>query len=179
MNTYSRPSARLALLSVVALFLAGCVGGQSELEQWVAQQKAKTGAALPALPVVKTFETFIYQDQDLRDPFASPVSKDSVTAAAQQGPSPDPDRVKEPLESYALDSLKMVGTIGTGPKAQALLEDADGVIHRVHDGNYAGQNYGHIISITEDNIELVELVPDGNGGWMERQANIALGGDNP
>lgn len=168
----------LVLMALAVLLMAGCVGGQSDLEQWVAQQKARKGAPLPALPVVKTFETFIYQDQDLRDPFASPHRKDEKTASAQ-GPSPNPDRVKEPLESYALDSLKMVGTIGNGPTAQALLEDADGVIHRVHDGNYAGQNYGHIISITEDNVELVELVPDGNGGWMERQANIALGGDNP
>lgn len=179
MSMHTTPVAKLALLSVAVLFMAGCTSGQSDLKQWVAQQKAKKGAPLPALPVVKTFETFIYQDQDLRDPFASPVTKDDSKNTASQGPSPNPDRVKEPLESYALDSLKMVGTIGTGPEAQALLEDAEGVIHRVHDGNYAGQNYGHIISITEDNIELVELVPDGNGGWMERKANIALGGDNP
>ncbi|MGA7297724.1 MAG: pilus assembly protein PilP [Rhodanobacteraceae bacterium] len=178
MNTHTTRIASVALLSTAVLLMAGCVGGRSDLEQWVAQQKARKGAPLPALPVVKTFETFIYQDQDLRDPFASPANKDEKTASTQ-GPSPNPDRVKEPLESFALDSLKMVGTIGTGPKAQALLEDADGVIHRVHDGNYAGQNYGHIISITEDNIELVELVPDGNGGWMERKANIALGGENP
>lgn len=178
MSTQLRPITPVALMLLASLLLVGCVGGQSDLEQWVAQQKARKGAPLPALPVVKTFETFIYEDQDLRDPFASPQRKDEQNASTQ-GPSPNPDRVKEPLESYALDSLKMVGTIGTGPKAQALLEDADGVIHRVHDGNYAGQNYGHITSITEDNIELVELVPDGNGGWMERKANIALGGDNP
>lgn len=169
---------RVTLLSAAVLLMAGCIGGRSDLEQWVAQQKAKKGAPLPALPVVKTFETFVYKDQDLRDPFASPASNDEKTTSAK-GPSPDPDRVKEPLESFALDSLKMVGTIGTGPQVQALLEDPQGVIHRVHDGNYAGLNYGHIISITEDNIELVELVPDGNGGWMERKANIALGGDNP
>lgn len=169
---------RVTLLSAAVLLMAGCIGGRSDLEQWVAQQKAKKGAPLPALPVVKTFETFVYKDQDLRDPFASPASNDEKTTSAK-GPSPDPDRVKEPLESFALDSLKMVGTIGTGSQVQALLEDPQGVIHRVHDGNYAGLNYGHIISITEDNIELVELVPDGNGGWMERKANIALGGDNP
>ncbi len=178
MNLPTSQIMRVSLLAAAVLLLAGCVGGRADLEQWVAQQKAKKGAPLPPLPVVKTFETFVYNDQDLRDPFAPPASENTKTGAAQ-GPSPDPDRVKEPLESFALDSLKMVGTIGTGKNIQALVEDPQSVIHRVHDGNYAGRNYGHIISITDDNIELVELVPDGNGGWMERKANIALGGDNP
>jgi type IV pilus assembly protein PilP len=170
---------RMALLGLAALMLGGCVGGRSDLEQWVAQQKARKGAPLPPLPVIKTFETFIYQDQDLRDPFAPAANEQTSVAGVAAGPRPDPNRVKEPLESYPLDSLKMVGTIGTGTSMQGLLKDSDGVIHRVHDGNYAGQNYGHIVGITEDHIDLVELVPDGNGGWSERHATIALGGENP
>lgn len=170
---------RLVILTATAAVLAGCVGGNADLEQWVAQQKAKKGAPLEPLPVIKTFETFIYQDQELRDPFAAPASEQAAGGAIASGPRPDPNRVKEPLESYPLDSLKMVGTIGSGPGIIALLEGADGVIHRVHDGNYAGQNYGHIVGITEDQVNLVELVPDGNGGWMERNATIALGGENP
>ena len=170
---------RLLLLATTALFLGGCVSGNADLEQWVAQQKARKGAPLPPLPVIKTFETFIYQDQDLRDPFAPAVNERSSDGSVASGPRPDLDRVKEPLESVPLDSLKMVGTIGAGNNITALLEDTDGVIHRVQDGNYAGQNYGHIIGITEDRVELVELVPDGSGGWSERSATIALGGDNP
>lgn len=169
--------ARWLLLVAAALFLAGCVGDRAELEHWVAQQKARKGASLPPLPVVKTFETFIYQDQDLRDPFAMPSSNEPESTTAQ-GPTPDPDRVKEPLETFALDSLKMVGTIGEMPHLVALVEDPQGIIHRLQDGNYAGQNYGHVIAITEGAIDLVELVPDGSGGWMEREAKIALGGEN-
>ena len=58
---------------------------------------------------------------------------------------------------------------------EVLIRDPDGVIHRVHVGNYMGQNYGHITAIGEDHIDLVELVSNGTGGWMERQASIALG----
>lgn len=173
-------TARLLTLAAIVMALTACSFGRADLEQWVAQQKAREGAPLPPMPVVKTFETFVYQDQDLRDPFVPPARNLATTGLqAQQGPSPDPNRVREPLESFALDSLKMVGTIGGGEGIQALVMDPQGTVHTVHEGNYAGKNYGHIISITQDEIELVELVPNGSGGWRERDAKIALGGDNP
>lgn len=171
--------APLLLLATLSLSLTACSFGRADLEQWVAQQKARKGAPLPPMPVVKTFETFIYTDQDLRDPFAPPAREVSDTGEAKQGPRPDPDRVKEPLESFTLDSLQMVGTIGAGESLRALVMDPRGTIHRVREGNYAGKNYGHIVSITQNEIDLVELVPDGSGGWMEREAKIVMGGDNP
>jgi type IV pilus assembly protein PilP len=76
---------------------------------------------------------------------------------------------------FALDSLKMVGTVGTGAGMEALVKDPGGVIHRVHRNEYMGQNYGRITDIAEDHIDLVELVSNGNGGWMERSASIGLG----
>ncbi len=69
----------------------------------------------------------------------------------------------------------MVGTLGLGNGIEVLIKDPANVIHRVHRGDYMGQNYGHVTAISEDHIELVELVPNGNGGWMERSASIALG----
>lgn len=168
----------LLLGMAVALLAAGCTTGRADLEQWVAQQKNRPAPPLPPLPEIKTFETFIYQAQDLRDPFGANRSAEGPGATAQAGPRPDPNRAKEPLEQFALDSLEMVGTIGTGPGIRALLQDPEGIIHRVHKDNYVGKNYGHIIGITEDHIDLVELVPNGNGGWMEREASIALGDED-
>ena len=164
--------ARLALLLLAALLLGGCTRGTSDLREWIAQQKAKKGAPIPPLPVIKTFETFTYADQDLRDPFG-PSAAEQATATS--GPRPDQNRPKQPLEMFALDSLKMVGTIGTGPGTEALIKDPSGVIHPVHRGEYIGQNYGHITAISDDHIDLTELVSNGNGGWMERPASIALG----
>lgn len=160
-------------LLVMLLGLAAC-SGQDDLHQWVAEQKAQKGAPLPPLPVIKTFETFVYQDQDKRDPF-SPGPTEAASSLNGPGPHPDQNRVREPLESFPLDSLKMVGTLGKAGSAEALIKDPQGVIHPVHDGNYLGQNYGHVTNITEDHISLVELVPNGTGGWMERDATIALG----
>ena len=172
--TAMKPSmlSRIALMLVAALLLGGCTRGTSDLREWIAQQKAKKGAPIPPLPVIKTFETFTYADQDLRDPFGpSAAEQESATS----GPRPDQNRPKQPLEMFTLDSLKMVGTIGTGASIEALIKDPGGVIHPVHRGEYMGQNYGRITAISDDHIDLTELVSNGNGGWMERPASMALG----
>ena len=163
---------RLACLMIVMVVLGGCSPG-NDLRQWVTQEKGKKGAPLEPLPVIKTFETFEYKDQELRDPFN--VSAEEQDQSAANGPHPDQDRVREPLEVFPLDGLKMSGTLGLAKSIEGLVRDPDGVVHRVHTGNYLGQNYGRITGIGEDHIEIVELVPNGSGGWMERQATIALG----
>ena len=165
---------RFALMLGVVLVLSGCTRGMSDLRDWVDQEKHKKGAPIPALPVIKTFETFQYADQDKRDPF-SPSTAELQQNNGNVGPRPDENRSKEPLEMFALDSLKMVGTVGTGAGMEVLVKDPGGVIHRVHRNEYMGQNYGRVTAIGEDHIDLVELVSNGNGGWMERPASIALG----
>ncbi len=169
-----RPTRIAIAVATLAMIsgLAAC-SGQGDLQEWVAQVKARKGAPLPALPVVKTFETFIYQDQDRRDPFEpAPPQANSQNMA---GPHPDQNRPREPLEAFPLDSLKMVGTIGAKGGEEGLVKDPQGVIHQVRVGEYMGQNYGHVIQVTDGEIDLVELVPNGSGGWMERDASVALG----
>ena len=169
-----RPARIAIVLATFAMTfgLAAC-SGQGDLHDWVAQVKARKGLPLPALPVVKTFGTFIYQDQDRRDPFEpAPAQATAQTAA---GPHPDQDRPREPLEAFPLDSLKMVGTIGAKGGIEALVKDPQGVIHQVHVGDYMGQNYGHVTQVTTSEVDVVELVPNGSGGWMERDASVALG----
>lgn len=164
---------RVLLMLGAALVLGGCTKGMSDLRSWVAQEKAKKGAPIEPLPVIKTFETFKYDDQNRRDPF-SPSTVELQNSSGTNGPRPDANRAKQPLEMFALDSLKMVGTVGSGTGMEVLIKDPGGVIHRVHANEYMGQNYGHVTAISEDHIDLVELVSNGNGGWMERPASIAL-----
>lgn len=172
MRHQSHLAVKIAAFAVATAILAGCSEG-NDLHQWVAQEKGKKGAPLQPLPVIKTFETFEYKDQELRDPFNVTAEEEEQTA--NNGPHPDQDRAREPLEAFPLDGLKMSGTLGLAKAIEGLVRDPDGVVHRVHVGNYLGQNYGRITGINEDHIELVELVPNGSGGWMERQATIALG----
>lgn len=163
---------RTIQLAAFAVLLCGCAP-DDDLRQWVAQEKAKKGVPLQPLPVVKTFETFLYDAKDRRDPFD--LSAEEQEQAFATGPHPDQNRPREPLESFPLDGLKMSGTLGLAKSMEGLVRDPDGVVHRVRVGNYLGQNYGRVIAITEEKIDLVELIPNGSGGWMERAATIALG----
>ncbi len=91
-----------------------------------------------------------------------------------EGPRPDIDRTKEFLEEFPLDSLRMVGTLASSGDYTGLVQTTDGLIHRVRVDNYMGQNDGRIVEINESEIRLVEIVPDGLGGYLERPAAVAL-----
>lgn len=174
MSTFmmNRAIRRGALGCVILLSLGACAPGMTDLQNYVADVKQRPAPPLEPLPVMKQFETFVYSAQDLRDPFSAPVTQNDQ--ARSDGPRPDPNRRKELLEAFPLDGLDMVGTLGQGDSLIALVMDPSRVVHRVRTGNYLGQSDGRIISVQEDGIDLVELVPDGSGGWLERPARLAL-----
>ena len=162
-------SLRFAGAVLAVLALAACSRGLGDLEQRVEEIKQRKGAPLAPLPVMRTFETFEYAATGMRDPFSP-----SIEEEVESGPRPDQNRPRDPLESFPLDALDMVGTLGFGNDLTALVKDPDGVIHQIRADNYMGQNFGRVTGIAEDRIELVELIPNGVGGWIERQASIAL-----
>ena len=171
--TYPRAVWRPLLLALLAACsLSACAPGMSDLEVWVAEVKARPPKPLDPLPVMRQFETFEYSVQNERDPFSNPIT--DLDSLASSSLRPDPSRRKEPLEAFPLDGLDMVGTLGTGPGMLGLIVDPEGVVYRVRPGNYMGQSDGKILAVHEDRIDLVELVPDGAGGWIERDATVAL-----
>lgn len=156
-------------IALLASALVACGGSQGDLEKWVAEVKARPAPPLDPLPVMQQFETFEYDAQNLRDPFS-----ELFNGGEGGGPRPDAGRRKQTLEQFPLDSLDMVGTLGTGRGLVALLMAPDKVTYRVQPGAYLGQSDGRVTAINEDRVELVELVPDGAGGWLERPATILL-----
>ena len=174
---HSRVLRILALAAALAL-LAGCGDRMQDLKQYVAQTKALRGGQIAPLPQIKPMETFTYDDLNLRSPFV-PLLQNFANAGIGAGTSglhPDPNRSREYLEQFPLDSLKMMGTITLNGVMYALIRDGDGVVHRVTVGNYMGQNFGKIIKIGQAGLILREIVPDGQGGWAERMTTVQLGG---
>lgn len=174
-----RPWLRSALLITLAATAIGCAKSKSELEQYIAEVKARPAGPVEPLPIMKTFETFEYAAHALREPFAPINAEEAASSAAATtagvGPRPIRDRRKEELERFPLDSLDMVGTLGAADgSTYGLVKDPEGVVHRVLANNYLGQNDGRITGIFEDRIELVQLISDGSGSWEEQPISIAL-----
>lgn len=158
-------------LLVVAV-LGGCSRDMGDLEQWVEEQKRQPAARIEPLPQIQPYETFIYTAHGQRTPFVP--SPTQPQGGVMDGISPDPTRMRQYLEEFPLDTLRMVGTVTMGGETFALIRTRDGAIHRVRVGEYLGQNHGRISAISEVGIELTEIIPDGMGGWAERRAAIAL-----
>lgn len=166
----------MVILAAMAV-LAGCDGGLRDLERRVEQIKQREAEPIEPIPPIRTPESFTYEAHDLRDPFRigrSEEEEEAESTGGGDGPRPDFDRRKEYLEGFPLDTLDMVGTMQMDNVQWALIEDTDGVVHRVREGNYLGQNHGQVLMVAPDRVELTELVPDGAGGWTRREATIAL-----
>ncbi len=167
-----------ALASCFILLLSGgCSQGTADLEAWVAEVKSRPQKGVEPLPEVIPYKTFIYNNADKHDPFDSSIFRPKIGQSKPKHFSsitPDSNRVPEYLESFPLDTLRMVGTMQQDNQTWALIKTPDNTIQRVLAGNYLGQNNGKIISVTEDEVELAEIVPDEFGGWRERSSSIAL-----
>ncbi len=159
------------LLLASVLLLSACTKGDSDLREWINVVKNRPAPPLDPLPLIEDPPVITYSPVGLRDPFAKPPLN---RMASNSGPSPDLNRRRQPLEAFTLDSLSMVGTIGVGSNLKGLVLAPDKVTYRVTPGVYLGQSDGRILSVSSNKIELVELVPDGSGGWIERQAHIAM-----
>jgi len=163
---------------VVALgaLLTACTG--EEFGDLKAELKDKTKdlrGRIEPLPVVKPYEPVPYKAFDQADPFSS-AKIELVTKSASSGGGglkPDLNRPKEPLEAYPLESLKMVGVLQQ-KKANFALVKADTGLYRVKVGNYLGQNFGVITTITDSQIQLRELIQDAVGDWTERRSTLQL-----
>jgi type IV pilus assembly protein PilP len=152
--------------------------GFNDLQQYVAGVKSRPAARIPPLPEFKTYETFAYSAGELRDPFVMLQDEAELVQAAAAdipGPKPDETRNRETLESYPLDTLRYVGQLERDDERWAIVTSPDALVHRVKIGNYVGQNFGRITAVTESQLEVTELVPDGLGGWIEREAALSMG----
>ena len=167
----------VAGMVLVAVVLSACTQGMDDLNKYVASVKARPADPIAPIPPVKTYTPYEYDGQSGRNPFRASITEgsDDVRSSTGSGPQPDFDRSKEYLERYELDTLSMVGTFSKEKSYWALVRDPEGVIHRVPVGDYIGKNHGQVASISYTQVGLSELISDGAGGWLVREASIALG----
>src|SRR5688572_19215404 len=165
-------------LTLVAALLAGggCSRSMKDLEEYVETTKNKYQGSVEPLPQFEPYQNHVYTAFNVRDPFIEPAAANTAQAAEGEG-GPDTNRRKEPLEFFPMDALTMVGILEQKGEVWGLIQDSDGTIHRVQNGNHAGENYGEIIRISEESIDFVEIIPDGLGAWIEREISLSIGAE--
>ena len=171
-------SGKRIIISALVVFVAGCSfgGGDDDLKKFIREVKAKPAGVIEPLPTFSTYESFTYSASVMRSPFDPPVDIAMRRPQGRTGEDvkPDENRKKEFLESFDLSAITMVGTLEKGGTLWALVRDGTGGIHWVTKGNYMGKNHGRIVATKENQVELLEIVSDGLGAWLERPRILAL-----
>ncbi|TGD73062.1 pilus assembly protein PilP [Mangrovimicrobium sediminis] len=173
-----RVNSRLLALAL-PLLLSACGGkGFGDLDQFMAEKRSRPGGIIAPIPTFKAYEAFAYSATTWRSPFERPIEvREIAQLQAVSAIKPDPNRPKEFLEQYTLDSLRMVGTLEREGTLWSLIRDPDGGVHRVTLGNYLGRHHGKIVESGETYVAVVEIVSDGSkDGWVERPRTVKLSG---
>jgi type IV pilus assembly protein PilP len=171
---------KVSVLGTLIVMLSGCGAGLDDLRQFVEDIRSKPPGRIEPIPDFQPYQNFEYTSHDLRDPFKlvdfrRPELNQEDIAQLSDGLRPDIDRAKEVLEDFPLDTLRLKGSIDDKEGIKwGLIFAPDNTIHRVIEGNYMGQNHGRIISVSDQTIELTEIVPDGLGNYIERSSAITL-----
>lgn len=168
--------AALAVTVTAALSGCGADGDYQDLRAFMDEVQSKPPGRIEPLPPFEQVAAFAYQASNMRSPFEPPVEVRAPNRPSGPQVKPDPNRPKQFLEQYTIGTLMMVGTLAQGPQTYALVQDSDGGVHRVERGDYMGTDHGRVVAIEESAIELLEIVPDGTGGWVERSRTVSLGG---
>lgn len=169
---------KVTLLSLV--FVVGCIPtGTDDLRAWMLEQRAITKPKITPLTEPKKYNPEIYSADSGIEPFnqlklTQALRRDSNQISANASLiAPEMARRKEALEAFPLDTMAMVGSLNKSSIPTALVK-IGGLLYQVRIGNYLGQNYGKITKITENQIELREIVQDATGDWIERVASLDL-----
>ncbi|MCA0325674.1 MAG: pilus assembly protein PilP [Proteobacteria bacterium] len=164
---------------VAVALLGGCSSDTEDIHQWMSEQRRLTQPKITPISEPKRYVPLAYSESGALDPFSSqrltqvlrqevgPENNSARLLAAEQ------NRRKEPLESYPLDVMEMVGSLDRQGQREALVR-VDKLLYRVKTGNYLGQNYGLVTQISENEVKLREIVQDAAGEWIERTAALQL-----
>ena len=175
----ARQALALAMACSLCLLAACSSSDQEELQQWMSAQRNITRPKVAPLQLPTKFMPETYNQEGAIEPFSNQKLVQALKRDSSQATSnaalitPELSRRKEPLEATPLDSVAMVGSLTKAGRPVALVR-VDNLIYQVSVGNYLGQNYGRITSVTEASVVLREIVQDAAGEWTERPATLQL-----
>lgn len=166
----------LPVLPVVLAVLAGCqMSEDDELQAWMEKVSSEAVPTPAPEPQPRIIQPIVYDPADHADPFSIGKITALASVLSGNGATPDLQRVREPLESYPLDSLRMVGSLLRRGQAVALIQ-ANKLLYQVRKGHHLGQDQGKVINISDVAVDIEEIVQESSGGWTTRRVQLSMQG---
>ncbi|WP_299939968.1 pilus assembly protein PilP [uncultured Microbulbifer sp.] len=168
---------RYSVLAVNLLVVSGCSlnADHSDLRKRMAEVEQKPRGRMEPIPTFTPYSPYVYSTAARRSPFVRPLLESEQRLVGRKlDIAPDMHRQRELLERVNFDALSMVGTLSGDGQLWALIDDGAGGIHRITVGNYMGKNHGRVVNATASQVDVLEIVPDGTGGWIERPRALTL-----
>ena len=162
---------------MLCMTMAGCGDdGFDDLRAFMESTGKDSSNKIEPLPAVKKVDVFEYQQGELLDPFMAR----NLRPTGKGGLQPDLDRPRQPLEDFPLDALRLVGTMKKpGKPLRAVVKDPKGTLHTIQVGDRIGQNFGKVLTLSEDGVEIKELLQDAGGEWIESKATMSMTEEAP
>ncbi|MEJ2899940.1 pilus assembly protein PilP [Acinetobacter sp. NS-4] len=171
---------KISLSLMLGLMLVGCDSRIDAVNEQMANIRNQPPLAIEPAPVFPPVPTFNYAAHQLKSPFLPSSLAAELKIMSGKRVYPNLSRQLQPLESYAIESLNMKGSMRSqSGQILALIQTPDGEIERIQRGSYMGMNHGRVINITPTQIDLVEIIPDGREGYVERPRSLVLLGPAP
>jgi len=165
---------------MLGVLLVGCDSRIDAVNEQMANIRNQPPLPIEPAPVFPPVPTFDYAAHQLKSPFLPSSLAAELKIMSGKRVYPNLSRQLQPLESYAIESLNMKGSMrNQSGQILALIQTPDGEIERIQRGSYMGMNHGRVINITPTQIDLVEIVPDGREGYVERPRSLVLLGPAP
>lgn len=164
---------RLILLMSSLLLLSACGEDRHEdVRQWMDEQSKGMQTRIKSPPPLVVPQIVSFTARNVASPF------DAEKIRAKEGGLMDPNspaygRAPEYLESFPLESMRVIGVISYNGQMFALVQTPEKPKH-VTIGNYMGPNYGQITEISRTQVKITERVKDSNDTWTKREKVLYL-----
>ena len=171
---------KITLSLLLGMLLVGCDSRIDAVNEQMANIRNQPPLPIEPAPIFSPVPTFNYSAHQLKSPFLPSSLAAELRVMAGKRVYPNLSRQLQPLESYAIESLNMKGSMRSQAwQIVALIQTPDGEIERIQRGSYMGVNHGRVVNITPTQIDLVEIIPDGRDGYVERPRSLVLIGPAP
>lgn len=172
------PVKKAIAVGLFAILFVGCEVRTNNAAMKMQEIRNQPPLPIEPPPTFTPVPGYSYSSFQIKSPFVPSSIANELRVMAGKRVYPNLSREEQPLEAYALEELFMKGTMrNAAGNIIALIRTPDGEIERIQKGSYMGKNHGRVVAINPSQIELIEIVPDGQDGYIERPRTLILHGE--